>query len=106
MKRISMGALAATLAIGAAACSSNAFEPIAVTKSASTVASCENLGDVTAGKGDLASTDATTLLTREAHAKGGNTLLIASDDADKGTAYRCSMPSVTSTGKSGNTGSR
>ena len=107
MKRISMGVLAAaSLAIGASACSQNAFEPVAVTTNPSVVASCEKVGDVSAKPGKFDDSSAATQLTRAAHAKGANTLLVASEDADKGTAYRCSMPSVAGTAKASPTGSR
>lgn len=107
MKRISLGILAAaSLAVGASACSQNAYEGVAITKNPSTVASCEKVAEVTAKPGVFDGSDTTTQLTREVHSKGANTLLIASDDADKGTAYRCAMPSAAATSKSGNSGSR
>jgi hypothetical protein len=107
MKRISIGILAAaSLAVGAAGCSQNAFESVAVTKSPAAVASCEKVGDISAKAGSFDETDAATQLTRAARSKGANTILVASDDADKGTAYRCSMPSVASTSKASNAGSK
>lgn len=108
MKRFSLGILAAaSLAVGASACSSsNAFEGVAITKNPSVVASCEKVADVSAKPGNFDNTDTTTQLTREVHRKGANTLLVASDDADKGTAYRCAMPSVAATSKSSSSGSR
>ena len=106
MKRISLGLVAAAgLALGAAACSQNSFGTVAVTKNPSTVSGCEKVADVEAKPGRFDDSSAQTQLTRAAQSKGANTLLIASDDADKGTAYRCSMPSVAATGKSGNSGS-
>ena len=107
MKRISMGILAAaSLAAGAAGCSQNAFESVSVTKSAAAVASCEKVGDISAKAGSFDETDAITQLTRAARSKGANTVLLASDNADKGTAYRCSMPSVAATSKPENAGSK
>ena len=101
MKKISLGILAAaSLAIGAVACSSSSgFDSVAVTKNPSAVAGCEKVADVTARKGQFDDSDAQTQLTRAAQAKGANTVLIASDNGDKGTAYRCEMPSLASTGK-------
>ena len=95
MKRISVGILAAaSLALGAAGCTQNSFEPVAVTKNPATVASCEKLGDIAARPGSFDESDATTQLTRTARSKGANTVLVASDNADKGTAYRCAAPST------------
>jgi hypothetical protein len=96
MKRITtIGILAAgALALGAAGCTQNSFESVAVTKSPSVVASCEKLGDITAKPGTFDESDVTTQLTRAARSKGANTVLIASDNADKGTAYRCALPST------------
>ncbi len=93
MKRIALGALAAATIAGAAACSQNGFAPVAVTTSPSAVASCEKLADVTvAGRFDQ--TDVQTQMTREVRNKGGNTVLVASEGSNAGTAYRCSMPSA------------
>jgi hypothetical protein len=106
VKRISMGILAASsLALGAAACSQNSFDNVAVTKSPAAVSGCEKVADVSARPGQFDETDAQTQLTRAAQSKGANTVLIASDDANKGTAYRCSMPSMASSAKGSNTGS-
>ena len=106
MKRISMGILAAAaLAIGAVACSQNAFSSVALTKDPSVVASCEKVADVKAKPGVFDDSDIETQLTRAAQSRGANTVLLASDNASKGTAYRCSMPSVAATGKTSNTGS-
>ena len=104
MKKASLGILAAAgLALGAAACSQNSFGTIAVTKDPSAVSGCEKVADVAASAGRFDDTSAQTQLTRAAQAKGANTLLVANDAADKGTAYRCSMPSVASGAKSGDT---
>jgi hypothetical protein len=94
MKRISIGILAAaSLAIGAAGCSQNSFSSVAVTKNPANVASCQKIGEIEAKAGSFDESDATTQLTRAARSKGANTVLIASDNADKGTAYQCAMPS-------------
>lgn len=106
MKRMSMGILAAaSVLVGASACSQNSFEPVAVTKSASAVAGCEKVADITAKAGSFDESDAQTQLTRAAQAKGANTVLLASDNAEKGTAYRCSMPSMAGSSKATSTGS-
>ena len=96
MKRISIGILAAaSLAIGAAGCTQNSFSSVAVTKSPAAVASCQKIGEIEAKPGSFDESDATTQLTRAARSKGANTVLVASDNADKGTAYQCAMPSST-----------
>ena len=110
MKKISLGLVAAAgLALGAAACSQNSFGTVAVTKDASAVSGCEKLGEIEARSGHFDESSAQTQLTRIAQSKGANTVLVASDAAEKGTAtgtaYRCSMPSMAGTGKSGNSGS-
>ena len=106
MKKTSLGIVAAAgLTLVAAACSQNSFGTVAVTKNPAVVSSCEKVGEVEAKPGHFDESSAQTQLTRAAQSKGGNTLLIASDDAQKGTAYRCSMPEVASTTKSGNSGS-
>jgi len=106
MKRTSLGLVAAAgLVLGAAACSQNSFGTVAVTKDPATVSSCEKVADVEAKPGRFDDSTAQTQLTRAAQSKGANTLLVANDNADKGTAYRCAMPSVAATGKPGNSGS-
>jgi hypothetical protein len=103
MKKVLLGILAATgLALGAAACSQNSFGTVAVTKDPSAVSGCEKVADVTASPGRFDESSAQTQLTRAAQAKGANTLLVADETGNKGTAYRCSMPSVASGAKSGN----
>ncbi len=95
MKRFALGSLAAAALLGAAACSSNGFAPVAVTTSPSVVASCEKISDITVAAGRFDGTDVQTQMTRETRTKGGNTVLVASQDATTGTAYRCASPSVT-----------
>jgi hypothetical protein len=100
MKRTGIGLLAAAfLLLGASACSENGFKPIAVTESRAYVASCENLGDLTASPSgsNVNNTDTMTELTREARDKGANTLFLASDSAHSGTAYLCKVPSTSQT---------
>lgn len=99
MKRYSLifwSAMAAALTLMVGACAQNGFEPIAVTKNPSVVASCQKVDDVKIEtiKADekLTDVEAQQQLTIMARAKGANYLLIASDDARQGTAYRCSMP--------------
>ncbi len=110
MKTFSLGLVAAAgLALGAAACSQNSFGTVAVTKDPSTVSGCEKVGEIEARSGRFDESSAQTQLTRIAQSRGANTVLLASDASDKGsasgTAYRCSMPSVAGTAKSGNSGS-
>jgi hypothetical protein len=105
MKRVSMGILAAALlATGAVACSQNGFQSIAMTKDPSVVSSCEKVADVKARPGAFDDSDVERQLQREASSHGANTILLASDNPNKGTAYKCSMPALTASGKSsGNT---
>lgn len=102
MKKILLGLAAVAGLALAAACSQNSFDSVAVTKDPSVVAGCEKVADVQAKPGRFDDSTAQTQLTRAAQAKGANTLLVANDSADKGTAYRCSMPSVAASNKTGN----
>jgi hypothetical protein len=96
MNRIAPGVAAACfLVVGASACSENGFRQIAVTKSPSYVASCQDLGVLNVRPSQVDTTDTMMELTREAREKGADTLLVASGDARTGTAYLCSMPSQT-----------
>ena len=99
MKRTILGSLAAAALLGAAACASQGFAPVAVTTNPSAVASCEKIADITVAAGRFDGTDVQTQMTRETRTKGGNTVLVASQDATTGTAYRCAMPSVTGEAK-------
>lgn len=92
MKRIALGALAAAALVGAAACSQNGFAPVAITTSPSVVASCEKIADIEVAAGRFDQTDVETQMTREVRSKGGNTVLVASEDSTTGTAYRCTTP--------------
>ena len=104
MKRLSIGILAVAALALAAACSQNGFAPVALTKDPSVVASCEKIADIKAKPGVFDDSDIQTQLQRAAQSRGANTVLLASDNAAEGTAYRCSMPALTASGKSGNTG--
>ena len=109
MKRITLGLVAAAGLVLAAACSQNSFGTVAVTKDPSAVSGCEKVGEIEAKSGRFDESSAQSQLTRIAQSKGANTVLVANDAGDKGTAsgtaYRCSMPSVAATGKPGNSGS-
>ena len=93
MKRVSLGIIAAaSLAVAAVGCSShNAFEQVAVTKDTAVVAGCTQLQHVSADAKEP-TTDAYDDLSREARRQGGNYVLVTSDDARTGTAYRCETP--------------
>jgi hypothetical protein len=99
-RSMTMGLLAtASLVLLTAACAQNGFQAVAVTKSASTVASCQSVGEVHAS--DLTPDyDIQRDLTEAVRSKGGNTLLISADGARSGTAYQCSMPEATAQAKS------
>jgi hypothetical protein len=107
MSRIPLALIAAAGLATVTSCASSGFEPIAVTRDASAVANCEKVADVDAGP-DIRyeDTDAQTRLEREARGKGANTVLITDAEGRTGTAYRCAMPEVTSSGGSGQGQSR
>ncbi len=101
---IGMGLLAtASLTLGAAGCVANGFAPIAVTHSASAVASCQAMGDVQAST-LTPDSDVQRDLTQAARNKGANTLLVQSDSARTGTSYHCSMPETASAQKTSSPG--
>jgi hypothetical protein len=101
MSRISLALLAAAGLATATSCASNGFRPIAVTHDASAVANCEKVADLKADP-DVRydDTDAELRLQREARDKGANTVLVTDAEGRTGTAYRCALPSVTSSGGS------
>ena len=100
MKRLmGLGLLAtASFALLASGCA-NGFQPVAVTKNAATVASCQAMGEVKASS-LTPDYDVQRDLTEAVRSKGANTLLISSDGARTGTAYQCSMPEATAQSKS------
>ena len=101
MSRIPLALLAAAGLAAATSCASNGFSNMAVTHDASAVANCEKIADLKADPDvRYEDTDAETRLQREARAKGANTVLITDAEGRTGTAYRCAMPSVTSSGGS------
>ncbi len=95
MPRFPVYVLAAA-GLAAAACSKNAFEPMALTRDASAVAGCEKIADLQAVPGTFDNTDAQAQLEREAREKGANTVLISDSEGRTGVAYRCTMPAVAS----------
>ena len=101
MKRYSLifwSAMVAAVTLVVGACTKNGFEPVAVTKNPSVVANCQKIDDVKIEtiKADekISDVEAQQNLTIMAREKGANYLLITSDDARQGTAYRCSMPAA------------
>ena len=104
MRKIDLGLLgAAALAIGVVSCASSGFEPVAITRDSSVVASCTKIDDLKVGdvKADakLSNVEAERMLVEKARSKGANYLLIATEDARQGSAYRCSAaPAAATTG--------
>ncbi|MEO8432381.1 MAG: hypothetical protein ABI592_12795 [Acidobacteriota bacterium] len=92
MKRFSIrGGFALSLLAGAVACSQNAAGAGGVTNSESVVSGCQKVGEVTVGSLTPAR-DVDNALTEAAHKQGGNYVLVGSEGARTGTAYRCAMP--------------
>ena len=95
MKRFFLRSLAVSSLVGVTlACSQNAFEPVRVTKSEAVVAGCEKVGDVQVGA-KTADSEVLDALSSAARSKGGNYVVVPSDGARTGTAYRCMQPSAT-----------
>jgi hypothetical protein len=98
---MTMGLLAtAGMALLAAGCAHNGFQPVAVTKNAATVASCQAMGEVKASS-LTPDYDVQRDLTEAVRNKGANTLLLPADGARTGTAYQCAMPEATAQSKTG-----
>ena len=93
MKRSPLRFLGLTLLIGSAACAP--YTTVGVTASESVVSGCEKVGEVAANPA-TAPRDVDNALSDAARAKGANYVLVASDGARTGTAYRCSMPTAAS----------
>jgi len=91
MKRYSIGFLAAAISIAAAACAP--YTNVGVTTSESLVSGCEKVGDV-AVSSSTAPAEVNSALSDAARAKNANYVLVASDGARAGTAYRCTVPQV------------
>ncbi|MGE5276075.1 MAG: hypothetical protein ACM3SU_03690 [Acidobacteriota bacterium] len=93
MKRFPARFLGFTLLIGSAACAP--YTSVGVTASESVVSGCQKVGDVAASP-SAAPNEVNGALSDAARAKGANYVLVASDGARAGTAYRCSMPTAAS----------
>lgn len=95
MSRFSLALLAAAGVATTAACASNqGFRPIAVTRDASAVASCQKVADLSIEPVRYDQTPPEQYLERLTREKGGNTVLISSEDGRTGVAYQCSVPAV------------
>ena len=90
------GILALLGALTGCASEKRGFQPVAVTRDAAAVQSCESLGNLTVPPGQQYSDPEKALLDL-AYEKGANTLLVQSTQPPVGVAYRCSMPSNNAT---------
>ena len=84
------------LALFAAGCATRGFKPVAVTRDATAVESCQKISDLTVPP-DLQYDDPEKALVDLAYEKGANTLLVQSTEPPVGVAYRCSMPAANAT---------
>ena len=100
MKRIAWVLAVAALAAVSFGCSLNAVRQVGVTKEASLVAGCEDLGGVSVSR-STRNEDVVLDLSAKARAKGANYVLVSADGAREGSAYRCGMPTSTGAGGSG-----
>src|ERR1700730_2150367 len=90
MKRIVWSLAVGTLIAIGAGCSLNAGGQVGVTKEASLVAGCENVGEVSVSP-STRNEDVVLVLSSRARAKGANYVLVAADGAREGSAYRGGM---------------
>ena len=100
MKRIAWVLAVSALVAVTFGCSLNAVRQVGVTKDASLVAGCENLGEVSVSP-STRNEDIVLDLSARARAKGANYVLVAADGAREGSAYRCGMPSTSGASGSG-----
>jgi hypothetical protein len=103
MKRIAWVLAVSALVTVTFGCSLNAVGQVGVTKDASLVAGCEDLGGVSVSK-STPNEDVVLALSDKARAKGANYVLVSADGAREGSAYRCGMPSTS--GASGGSAER
>jgi hypothetical protein len=97
MTRTRLGSLAAAASLAAAlGCSTYGAGPAGVTSSPSIVAGCQNVGDVAVAE-NTPPNEVNSALSDAARSKGANYVLVASDGARSGAAYRCEAPKVEST---------
>ena len=98
MKRIAWVLAVVALVAVTFGCSLNAVRQVGITKDASLVAGCEDVGGVSVSA-STRNEDVVLDLSAKARAKGANYVLVSADGAREGSAYRCGMPS--SSGASG-----
>ena len=84
-------ALAVAAVAFAVACTASA--PVGITKSEALVAGCSKLGEVSVDK-NVADGEVNAALVAQARKQNGNYVVIASDGARTGVAYRCTTPSA------------
>jgi len=96
MKRFSARSLGATILIASAvACSQYATSTVGVTKSEAVVAGCQKVGEVTASA-STPDSEVYESLEGKARSQGANYVLVPSDGARTGSAYKCESPKVAS----------
>lgn len=94
MKRI-LGTAACALVIGAGIGCSAYNGNVSVTKEASLVSGCRQVGEVSADS-KTAGAETINALADEARRKGANYVVVPEDGAHTGSAYRCEPPSAIS----------
>jgi hypothetical protein len=89
--------LLATAALAAASlhCASAPARQVGVTRNQELVSGCQSLGEVEVGA-RVASDEINSALAQAGERKGADYVVVASDGARTGTAYRCASPSMTS----------
>jgi hypothetical protein len=86
-------AVLSILAIACLAAACAATAPVGITKSEAMVAGCSKLGEVTVDK-KVPDGDVNDALAAQARQQNGNYVVVASDGARTGVAYRCTTPSA------------
>ncbi|MEO8190937.1 MAG: hypothetical protein ABI682_11405 [Acidobacteriota bacterium] len=94
MKRHSLSLASGLLLLAAARCASTASsDSVTITKNEAAVSNCSRVAQVDVPSG-MPDTGRNFALADAAHRGGGNTVLVTSDDARTGVAYRCNQPSL------------
>ncbi len=93
MKRLSLSLASAALLLASARCAINASDSVSITKNSEAISSCSRVAQVDVPSG-IPDNGRNFALAEAAHRGGANTVLVTSDEARTGVAYRCGSPSL------------
>jgi hypothetical protein len=90
---IALAAFSSVALALATGCASSSSAPVGITKSEAMVAGCSKLGEVTVEK-KVPDGDVNNELAAQARKQNANYVVVATDGARTGVAYRCTSPSA------------